>query len=57
MKKYSVSVRLLTVKGNIHADLRTSHAQFLGKAVSVERKTPKTKFCYKKNTLQVRKTR
>ena len=31
MKKYSVSIRLLTVKNNIHTDLRTSHAQFLGK--------------------------
>ena len=26
MKKYSMSVRLLTVKNNSHADMRTSHA-------------------------------
>ena len=31
MKKYSVSIRLLTVKSNSHMDLRTSHAQPLGK--------------------------
>ena len=31
MKKYSVSIRLLTVKDNSHTDLRTSYAQFLGK--------------------------
>ena len=31
MKKYSVSTKLLTVKDNIYTDLRTSHAQFLGK--------------------------
>ena len=28
MKKYSVSIRLLTVKNNSHTDRRTSHAQF-----------------------------
>ena len=31
MKKYSLSIRLLTVKDDIRTDLRTSHAQFLGK--------------------------
>ena len=31
IKKYSVSIRLLTEKGSIHTDLRTSCAQFLGK--------------------------
>ena len=31
MKKYSVSIKLLTLKDNIHTDLRTSHAKFLGK--------------------------
>ena len=31
MKKYSVSVKLLTIKNNSHADMRTSHAQLLGK--------------------------
>ena len=28
MRKYSVSIRLLTIEDNSHADLRTSHAQF-----------------------------
>ena len=32
MKKYSMSVRPLTVKNNSHADMRTSHAQLLGKS-------------------------
>ena len=27
MKKYSVSIRLFTVKNNSHTDWRTSHAQ------------------------------
>ena len=31
MKKYSVSIRFLTVKDNSHTDVRTSHVQFLGK--------------------------
>ena len=31
MKKYSVSIRLLTVKNNSHADMSTSHAQLLEK--------------------------
>ena len=31
MKKYSMSLRLLTVKSNSHADMRTSHARLLGK--------------------------
>ena len=34
-EKYSVSMRLLTVKDNIHTELRTSHAQVLGKRQSV----------------------
>ena len=44
-------------KNNSHADLRTSHAQFWGKTVSIERKTLKIKFCHKKSTLPVKKTR
>ena len=32
MKKYSISVRPLTMKDNSHADMRTSHAQLLGKS-------------------------
>ena len=32
MKKYSMSVRPLTVKNNNHADMRTSHAQLLRKS-------------------------
>ena len=35
MKKYSVSIRLLTVKNNSHTDLRTSHAQLSGKRLSI----------------------
>ena len=31
MKKYSVSIRLLTITNNSHTDLRTSHAQISGK--------------------------
>ena len=31
MKKYSISLTLLTVKNNSHADMRTSHAQLLEK--------------------------
>ena len=30
-KKYSMSIRLLTVKNNSHADMRTFHAQLLEK--------------------------
>ena len=48
MKKFSVSIRLLTVKENNYTGLRTSHAQFLRKAVSMKRKTLKIKFCHKK---------
>ena len=29
MKKYSLSIRLLTVRNNSHTDLRTSHAKLL----------------------------
>ena len=57
MKKYSVPIRLLTVKDNIHTDLRTSHTQFLGKAVSIERKTPKIKFCRKKEHITGKKVK
>ena len=31
MKKYNVSIRLLTVQNNSHGDMTTSHAQFLEK--------------------------
>ena len=31
MKRYPMSVRLLTVKNNSHADMTTSRAQFLEK--------------------------
>ena len=57
MKKYSMSVRPLTVKNNSHADMRTSHAQLSGKAVSMERTTTKIKFCHKKSTSPVKKSR
>ena len=57
MKEYSVCIRLLTVKDDSHTDLGTSHAQLLEKAVSTERKTSKIKFCHKKSTLPVKKSR
>ena len=41
-EKYSVSIKLLTVKNNSQADMRTSHGQLLEKGF--ERKTPKIKF-------------
>ena len=31
MKKYSMSIRLLTIKNSSHADMRTSRAQLLEK--------------------------
>ena len=53
-EKYSVSIRLLTVKNNSHADMRISRAQLWEKALSMERKSPKIKFCYKKSTSPVK---
>ena len=32
LKKYSMSVRPLTIKNNSHAGMRTSHAQLSGKS-------------------------
>ena len=43
MKKYSVSIKLLTVKNNSHADMRTSHAQLLGKGFQHGEEDPKNK--------------
>ena len=62
MKKFAVtdekySIRLLTVKNNSHADMRTSHTQLLEKAVSMERTTPKREFFDKKSTSPVKKSR
>ena len=45
MKKYSMSVRLLTVKQS--CGYEDSHSQLWGKAVSMKGKTPKIKFCHK----------
>ena len=42
-EKYSVSVRLLTMKDNIHTDLRTSHAQLLGKGSQYREEDSKNK--------------
>ena len=42
------------MKVNIHTDLRTSHAQFIG-TVSMERKTTKIKFCHKKEYITDKK--
>ena len=55
MKKYSVSIKLSTIKNNSHMNLRTSHAQLSEKAASIKRKTTKIKFCHKKSTLPVKK--
>ena len=41
MKKYSVSMRLLAVKNNSHADIRTSHAQLLEKEFQHGEEDPK----------------
>ena len=56
-EKYSVSIRLLTFEINSHTDLRTSHVSFWSRAVSIERKTTKIKFCHKRSTLPVKKSR
>ena len=48
--------RIYTVKNNSHMNLRTSHAQLSEKAVSIERKTMKIKFCHKKSALPVKKS-
>ena len=47
-EKYSVSIRLLTVKDNIHTDLRTSHAQFLGKGSQYRGRLRKLNFVIKR---------
>ena len=43
MKTYSVSIRLLTVKNNSHADMRTSHAQRLEKSFQHREEDSKNK--------------
>ena len=43
MKKYSISVKLLTVKNNSHADMRTSDVQLLEKGFQHEEKDSKNK--------------
>ena len=57
LKKYFVFMTLLIIKNNSHADMRTSHAQLLKKAFSMERKSPKVKFSHKMTTLLVKKSR
>ena len=57
MKKFFMSMRLLTVKDNSRKDLRTSHAQFLEKGSQRGRKTSKIKFCHKKRTLPAEKVK
>ena len=56
-EKYSVSIRLLTVKDNIHTDLRTSHAQFLRKGSQYREEDSENKICHEKSTIPVRKSR
>ena len=46
-RKTSMLIGLLIVEDT---NLRTSHTQFLKKAVSMEGKTPKIKSCFKKST-------
>ena len=64
MKKFAVTdenifhvYKAFDRKNNSHADMRTSHAQRWKKAVSMERETPKIKFCHKKSTSPVKKSR
>ena len=52
-----MSIRLLTVKDNIHTDLRASHAQFLEKGRQYREEDSENKFCHKKSTLPVRTPR
>ena len=51
MKK---SIRLLTVENNSHADMSTSHAQFLGKGCQHGEEDSKIKFCHKKSASPVK---
>ena len=49
MKKYPVSIRLLTVKqNNSHANMRTSHAQLLEKDFQHGEEDSENKICHKK---------
>ena len=57
MKRYSVSIRLLTVTNNNHEDLRTSHAQLSGKGCQYREEDSENKICHKKSTLPVKKSR
>ena len=43
-----MSVRLLTVKNNSHADMRTSHAQLLEKGFQHGKEDSKKKFVIKR---------
>ena len=57
MKKYSVSISLLTVKNNSHTDWRTSHAQLSEKSCQYREEDYEKKFCHKKSTLPMKKSR
>ena len=46
MKKYSMSIRLLTVKNNSHTDWRTSHAQLSGKGCQYREGDYENKFFF-----------
>ena len=48
MKKYSVFMRLLTVKNNSHADMRTCHAQLLEKGFQHREEDSKNKILSEK---------
>ena len=52
-----MSIRLLTIETNGHANMRTSHAQLLGKGCQHREEDPKIKFCHKKSTSPVKKSK
>ena len=57
MKKYSVSFRLLTVKNSNHADMRTSHTQFLGKGCQLGEEDSKNKILSYKEYITIEKVK
>ena len=51
MKKYSLSIRVLTEKNNSHMDLRTSQVHLSEKGCRYGEEDSKNRFCHKKSTL------
>ena len=56
-KKYSMSIRLLTVEITVMRIPGLATHSFWKKAVSMERKAPNIKFCHEKSTSPVKKSR